>query len=358
MTSGTLTRQPGFVGWLRDRRGVLMVTALLILFPFVISMVVDGQGPGAVLANDQGNARFLQGLAIEIFILALYAISYDLILGVTGLLSFGHAMFFAVGAYGFGIALKSFELHWVVALVVVLVAAIVQAGLFAIVLPRVKGITFALVTLGFASVFWIVIRSSDVADYAGAEIGLQGVQPPVAFLDTTNERFIFYLVTLAIVVVTYVLYTRIVDSPTGKVLHAIRENEDRAMMLGYNTFWFKLLALIVASMTAAMAGVIHTLHQPIVTPNVASLGWTVTALLIILIGGVGTVSGALVGAAVFRLLQFYLDRWFGGASTVLIGLAYIFLVLYLPFGIVGTWRAKAFRLREGRAKLGKLFGSD
>jgi branched-chain amino acid transport system permease protein len=351
MTAATGAARPT---WWRRRRGVLLAGAALVVFPFLVSVIVDGQGLDAVVANDEGNARFLQGLAIEIFILALYAISYDLILGVTGLLSFGHAMFFAVGAYTFGIMLKEAELAWPLALLVVLVAALVQAGLFALVLPRVKGITFALVTLGLASVFWIVIRSSDLADIAGAEIGLQGVQAPVWFLDTTNERFVFYLVTLAITLGVYVLYTWVVDSPAGRVFTSIRENEDRALMLGYNTFWFKLLALVVASITAALAGVIHTLHQPVVTPNVAGLGWTVTALLIILIGGVGTISGALIGAAVFRLLQYYLERWFGGASDILIGTAYVLLVLYLPFGIVGTWRARGLRLREGWERIGKL----
>ncbi|NNC73941.1 MAG: branched-chain amino acid ABC transporter permease [Acidimicrobiia bacterium] len=352
------TLAAGFNVWFKKRRLLLIATALLVAFPFIISLVIDGNGLGAVIANDDGNARFLQGLAIEIFILALYAISYDLILGVTGLLSFGHAMFFAVGAYTFGIMLKTHEMNWIAALLVVVIAAVLQAVLFGIVLPRVKGITFALVTLGLASVFWIVIQSSDLQQWAGAEIGLQGVQPPVWFLDTTNERFAFYLVTLAIVLGTYVIYTWIVDSPAGKVLNAIRENEDRALMLGYNTFWFKLLALVVASITASFAGALHAMHQPIVTPNVASLGFTVTALLIILIGGVGTISGALIGAAVFRLLQFYLDRWYGAASELLIGLAYVLIVLYLPYGIVGTWRARAFKIKAGRERLKRLFGAD
>lgn len=354
----TATVSPASRSWLRRRRGVLIGVALMVVFPFVVSILVDGAGIGAVLANEEGNARFLQGLAIEIFILALYAISYDLILGITGLLSFGHAMFFAVGAYSFGIALKSFHLNWIVALLVVLVAALLQALLFSVVLPRVKGITFALVTLGLASVFWIVIRSSDLQQWAGAEIGLQGVPVPVWFLDTTNERFLFYLITLGIVALTYVAYTRIVDSPAGKVFNAIRENEDRALMLGYNTFWFKVLVLVIASITASLAGVIHTIHQPIVTPNIAALGWMVTALLIVLIGGVGTISGALIGAAVYRLLQYYLDKWYGAASDLLIGIAYVVLVLYLPFGIVGTWRAKAAKVREGRARLRALLAPD
>ena len=97
------------------------------------------------------------------------------------------------------------------------------------------------------------------------------------------------------------------------------------------------------------------MHQPIVTPNVAGLGFTVTALLVILIGGVGTITGALVGAAVYRLLQFYLDRWFGAASELLIGLAYVVLVLYLPYGIVGTWRVRGARIKEGRDRLLRLF---
>lgn len=354
MTSLTITQSAGFAGWLRRRRGLLTMVALLIAFPFLVSIIVDGQGLGAVLANDQGNARFLQGLAIEIFILAIYAVSYDLILGVTGLLSFGHAMFYAVGAYTFGIMLKTHEMHWVAALLVVLIAAVLQALLFGLVLPRVKGIAFALVTLGLASVFWIIIQSSDLQEWAGAEIGLQGVSSPVWFLDTTNERFTFYLIVMALMILVYVIYQRITDSPAGKVFQAIRENEDRALMLGFNTFWFKLLVLVVASITAALAGVLHTLHQPIVTPNVASLGFTVAALLVILIGGVGTITGALVGAAVYRLLQFYLDRWFGAASELLIGLAYVVLVLYLPFGIVGTWRVKRVRLKEGRDRLVKL----
>jgi branched-chain amino acid transport system permease protein len=353
MTAATETR--GIPGVLRRRRGVLLVTAALVMFPFVISIVVDGQGLSAVWQNSQGNARFLQGLAIEIFILGLFAISYDLLLGITGIISFGHAMFFAVGAYGFGILLKSFELNWIVALLVLVVLGILQALLFAILLPRVKGLTFALVTLGIAAVFWIVIRSSDLAEWAGAEIGLQGVVPPVWFLDTTNERFVFYLVTLAITMTVYVVYTKIVDSPMGRVLVAVRENEDRALMVGYNTFWFKTAALVVSSLTAVLAGALHTMHQPIVTPNVASLTFTVTVLLIVLIGGAGTVSGALVGAAVFRLLEFYLDKWFGGASGLLIGAVYVVLVLYLPFGIVGTWRAKSFRIREGRERLRQIF---
>jgi branched-chain amino acid transport system permease protein len=342
-----------FTGWLADNRGLIGLLLLLIAFPFLLAMA-DGQPLGDVLANKSGNAKFMQGLLIEVFILAIYALSYDLILGVTGLLSFGHAMFFASGAYFTGIAFKNFGWGAGQTLLGLIVVAVVQALLFGIVLPRVKGITFALVTLGLASVFHIVVQSSELSQWTGADVGLQGVIAP-QWLNTNTARLQLYLLTLFTTFIVFLIYRRFVDSPTGRVCIAIRENEDRALMLGYNTFLFKLAALLVASLTAVLAGFFHTVHQPIVSPNVAGLGWTVAALLIILIGGVGTLSGALVGAAVFRLLSFFLDKWFGHAASFLLGVVYVAIVLFLPFGIVGTWRARSLEIAKGRERLKKLF---
>lgn len=341
--------ETGPLAFLRQNVALLSVFLFMLVLPFLIALV-DGQSPADVFSNSQGNARFLQGLMIEIFILAIYALSYDLVLGVTGLLSFGHAMFFAVGAYVTGIMLKSFQWGLFPTLGAVAVAAVAQALLFAIVLPRVKGITFALVTLGMASVFHIVVQSSELKDYTGADVGLQGVIPP-DFLNTSTERFRFYVVALTLTLLVYFLYRRFLDSPTGRVCVAIRENENRALMLGYNTFYFKLTALMLSSFTAALAGALHTLHQPIVSPNIAGLGWTVAALLIILIGGVGTLTGALVGAAVFRLLQFYLDRWFGENASFLLGAIYVALVLFLPLGLVGAWRTRRTHFRQALQRL-------
>ena len=127
-------------------------------------------------------------------------------------------------------------------------------------------------------------------------------------------------------------------------------------MLGFNTFHFNLVALIISSMTAAFAGFLYAMHQPIVSPNVASLGWTVVALLIILIGGGGTLTGAMVGAAVYRLLQFFLDKWFGESADFLLGAVYIGIVLFLPYGIVGTWQARAIGRQQGWNRLKSLVG--
>ncbi|MCA9959704.1 MAG: branched-chain amino acid ABC transporter permease, partial [Anaerolineales bacterium] len=347
------TSQTGFSAWFKNNRGLLALMLFMIILPFLLALL-DGQPMGTVLTNETGNARFMQGLMIEIFILAIYALSYDLVLGITGLLSFGHAMFFAVGAYATGIMIKSFEWGIFATLGAVLLAGVVNALLFALVLPRVKGITFALVTLGLASVFEIVVKSTELQEYTGADVGLQGIIVP-DWINTSTERFRLYLVALFLTLFVYLIYRRFVDSPTGRVCIAIRENENRAMMLGYNTFYFKLVALIVASMTAALAGFLHTIHQPIVSPTIAGLSYTVAALLMILMGGIGTLSGAIVGAAVFRLLEFYLDRWFGEYASFLLGVVYIVLVMFIPFGIVGTWQTRKLDIQRGWDRLIKLF---
>jgi len=338
---------------LKPNMGMVITLILFILLPFVVG-IFDGASPAQVWFNESGQSKFIQGLAIEIFILALYALSYDLIFGFTGLLSFGHSMFFAVGAYLTGILLKNFNLSLGATFGLILVAGVVQALLFGMVLPRVKGITFALVTLGMASVFHVLVVSTELGEYTGSDVGLQGVIVP-EWISPATERLRLYFIVLTILILVFMLYNRFVNSPTGRVCTAIRENEGRAQMLGYNTFYFKLAALTLSSLTAALAGGLHTIYQPIVSPNVASLGYTVTALLIILIGGVGTLNGALVGAVVFRLLDYGLRRYIGESASFINGAVYVLIVLFLPYGIVGTWRLKSANIQQGWERLLKLF---
>lgn len=329
----------------KEKLTPFIIIILLLILPFLVA-ILSGQPVTSLLANEAGNAKFVQGLMIEIFILAIFALSYDLLLGVTGLLSFGHALFFAAGAYLTGIMLKSFAWSLWPALGLVIVSAVLQAGLFSIVLPRVQGITFALVTLGFAEVFFIVIQSRELAAYTGADVGLQGVMPP-DYLNPTTARLNFYYLTLGLAIGSYFFYRRFVNSPTGRVCIAIRENENRAQMLGYNTFYFKLTALIVAAITANLAGALHALYQPVISPNVASLNSMVNVLLMILIGGLGTLSGAPLGAAIFRLLTFFLDRWFEDQAGFFLGAIYVALVLFVPYGIIGTWQRRAVDRQAG-----------
>jgi len=342
--------------WLRGNLALPIVVLLMAALPFVIA-ILDGQSIASLVANESGQSKFIQGLMIEVFILAIFALSYDLIFGITGLLSFGHAMFFAVGAYLTGILLKSFGWSLPAVLGMLVVAAIVQALLFSLVLPRVKGVTFALVTLGIAEVFHIIIQSREAAQYTGADIGLSGIPVP-AWINPSAERLRFYFLALAVLIAVYLLCRRFVDSPTGRVCIATRENEDRALMLGYNTFYFKLAALIVSSFFAALAGFMYALFQPNISPNIASLNFTVEALLMVLVGGIGTLSGAPIGAALLRLMTFYFDKWFGESSGFILGVVYVLLVLFLPYGVVGTWRLKSFQWRQGWQRILQPLGIE
>jgi len=339
--------------FLKRHLAFLLTAGVLAALPFLLALL-NGQPIPDLLANKAGNAKFLQGLMIEVYILAVFAISYDLVLGVTGLLSFGHGMFFAFGAYMTGILLKSFGWPLWQVLIGIVVLGVLQALLFALVLPRVKGITFALVTLGIAAVFDILIKSQELNRFTGADVGLQGVPRP-AGLSPVDDRLRFYYIALFFAVVVYLIYKRFVDSPTGRVCIASRENENRALSIGFNTFYFKLAALMVASITAALAGTLHTLYKPIVSPEIAGIGFTVQGLLILLIGGIGTLSGAMVGAAVLRLMDFYFSRWFGETAGFIIGAVYVAIVLFLPYGIVGTWRLRRLDILAGRRRLLELF---
>ncbi len=346
-------RKSPVLTWIRSNVPLLVVLAILAVLPIILALA-EGYSIADLLANRRGNATFIQALLIEVFILAIYAISYDLVLGITGLLSFGHAMFFAVGAYLTGIMMKSFGWSFFPTLGLVVIAGVLQAILFAAVLPRVKGLTFALVTLGLASAVLILIGTHELQPFTGADVGLQGIPKP-EFLHPVRQRLRFYFITMAFTVIVYLLYRRFVDSPTGRVCLAIRDNEDRARMLGFNTFYFKLTALTVASITAALAGALHSVFAFTVSPEVASMDYTVDALLIILIGGMGTLSGAMVGAGLFKLSDFYFDKWFGESATFILGAVYVIFVLFVPYGIVGTWMLRGLHWRQGWNRLLRLF---
>jgi branched-chain amino acid transport system permease protein len=347
------------VSFFREYRTILIFFLVMLVLPFIIGLF-EGSTPELVWNNQGTYSKFIQGLLIEIFILALFAMSYDLLFGITGLLSFGHAMFFASAAYATGMLLKFTSFPFWVVLVLIFVLSVAQALLFSLVLPRVKGITFALVTLGMASVFHIVVTSTDLSKYTGSDVGLQGYPVP-AFFNASAEKLRFYLIALFILVVTYILYKSFVKSPTGRVCVAIRENEGRAMMLGFNTANFKILAMIISSFTAAVAGTLHALYQPAIIPSIADLGFTVTGLLIVLIGGVGTLSGAIIGAFVYKLLDFGLRRFIGEGASFFLGAVYVVFVLFIPYGIVGTWMVRRLgwnqACKQGWQRLLRVFKS-
>lgn len=305
----------------------------LIAFPYLIALLT-GQ------PIDSGVPKFWQGMLIQVFILAVFAMSYDILMGYTGILSFGHALFFGTGAYTIGILLKHAGWDLGSAFVAVIVIAILQSLIVGLLSLRVSGVYFAMVTLAFAQMFFLLAEATDFRQWTGAEDGLQSIPVP-AWISPTNERLRFYYLALGFAVVMYLLACQVVNSPTGRVMMAIRDNEVRARVLGYHTLTYKLIAITVSGVMAALAGAFNALWNLNANPAVLSVGTTINALLMTIIGGVGSLIGPMLGAAVIQLLGYWLNFFFGPAWPLLFGIVYILIVLFLPYGIVGTWRLRS-----------------
>ncbi|XSG74133.1 branched-chain amino acid ABC transporter permease [Herpetosiphon llansteffanensis] len=307
--------------------------------------------------------RFWQGVFIQIFILAIYALSYDLLMGYTGMISFGHALFFGAGGYTAAILLRQAEppSMLIVLAAVIIVGATLGAAVGALSL-RVSGVYFSMITLALAEIFFILFKADDpkLKPITGGEIGLQGIVVPAA-IDATTYRLRFYFLTLACMVGLYYAARRLINSPTGRVFVAIRENEPRATALGYNTLHFKLLATAISSTIAALAGMLMVLYEKSASFEMLSVNLTIQALLMTIIGGIGTLIGPMLGAATIRLLDHGLKGEFMQAllpawlrPDLVFGIVYVVLVLFFPAGLMGairklrgkTSRSSVERLRQ------------
>jgi len=357
MDSSTQLKQKSrFSQWWTAWWPYLLIFGFLLLFPFLAGLVMGNPTTGEgdlnlfsslVLRAESGHAKFWQGMLIRMFILGIFAMSYDLLLGYTGILSFGHAMFFGTGGYVVAILIGNnfnWPLGW--ALLAVLLVAFLQGLIFGVLSLRVKGVYLAMVTLAFAEMFYILAEAGDFRQYTGADDGLHGFPIP-AYLSATDYRTRFYFLALAFFVLVFLAAKRLVDSPTGKVMVATRENENRARMIGYNTFWFKLVSFISAGVFAALAGALLALYNRSVTPSILSINTTIDALAMTIIGGVGTLVGPILGATIVSLLGYWLERFFGSSWTIIYGTIFMLIVVFLPYGIIGTIRARSFRWKQG-----------
>lgn len=321
-------------------------------FPFGLSLLTGEP-------IDAGTPKFWQGMLVQVFILAVFAMSYDILMGFTGILSFGHAMFFGTGAYVSGILLK--HAGWPLGQVALAVigVALAQSLIIGVLSLRVRGVYFTMVTLAFAQMFFILSEATDFRQYTGAEDGLHSIPVP-AWMSPTDQRLTFYFLTLAFCVIAYLVMRRIVHSPTGRVMVAIRENENRAQVIGYSPFVYKLIAMMLAGVMAALAGALNAIWNLNANPTMLSTGTTINALVMTIIGGAGTLVGPLVGAGVLQLMGYFLNIWFGPRWPLIFGIVFILIVLFVPYGIVGTWRLRGTswkqqwrdRLRQLRHLLG------
>ncbi|WP_297354286.1 branched-chain amino acid ABC transporter permease [Paraburkholderia sp.] len=295
---------------------------------------------------------------MKVLCFALFAAAFNLLIGYTGLLSFGHAMFLGMAGYTTGYAIQTLGYSPEVGVLAGTVAAILLGlvvGLFAI---RRQGIYFAMVTLALAQMVYFVFLQ---APFTHGEDGLQGVPRGKLFgLLSLSSDITLYYVILVVMVLMFLLIVRIVHSPFGQVLVAIKENEPRAVSLGYDTDRFKLLAFVLSAGIAGLAGSLKVMVLGFETLSDAY--WTMSGLVILmtLVGGMGTLFGPLLGAALIVALEDRLGdidgalasatgvQWFnslGESATIVTGVIFIACVLAFRRGIVGEIVARVRPLR-------------
>jgi branched-chain amino acid transport system permease protein len=276
--------------------------------------------------------------AMKALCYALFACAFNLLLGYTGLLSFGHAAFMGSAAYATGWFVRSGGLTPELGLLAgVLIAAALGLGVGLIAIRR-QGIYFAMITLAMAQMIFFVCLQ---APFTGGEDGLQGVPRGALFgLLPLDNDLVMYFFVLAIFVAVYLAIIRIVHSPFGQVLKAIRENEPRAISLGYQVDRYKLLAFVLSTAIAGLAGGLKTLVLGFAT--LSDVHWSMSGevILMTLLGGLGTFAGPVVGAFTIIGLQNFLADRVGSWVTVIIGCIFVVCVLAFRRGFVGEFLAR------------------
>lgn len=286
-------------------------------------------------------------VAARICVFIVLAASFDLLLGYTGIVSFAHTMFFGIGAYGVAIALTRMGPTWTSVAAGVaggLVLAIVLAVLIGLFSLRVRTIFFAMITLAVASAF--AIMASQLSDITGGEDGLnyrlpEILRPSFKLFEGVNGRVLDYYIVFFVSLALVLALLRIVNSPFGSVLMAIRENPFRAEAIGYRTVVYRTLASCIAAAAAALAGALLALWSAQASPDTTlSFDIMVDILLMVVIGGMGTIYGPAIGAVLLVLAQNYLQNLVGDRWLLWLGVAFILCVYFFPTGIVGRLRRR------------------
>jgi branched-chain amino acid transport system permease protein len=316
-------------------------------------MTVPGLFEGPL--NSAGTLNLL-GLC---FVFGALALTYDIVFGFTGLLSFGHALYFAVGVYVTAIALARW--HWS------LPQALALTALVALVLPlalgavclRARDIPFAMVTLAFAEAASILVLQNPYGLTGGEEgLALGSGELPAGLIGVANTVHLYWIAA-GVLAATCAIGWWAVHSPPGRVWQAIRENERRVAVLGLNPYAYKLAAFVLSGFLAAFAGVAYLLLQGGANPQITTANFTLVLLVMVVLGGVGTLWGAVIGGIVYEYLDFRLLE-FSNASGLqdlpavlrvplseplfILGVLFIVLVLFLPEGLGGLLRRVPRRL--------------
>jgi len=272
-----------------------------------------------------------RALASEMLIFAIFALGYDIIFGYTGLLSFGHAMFFGIGAYGTGLVLT----RWVPSLFLGLATGIAISLPVAFVVGflsiKRRGIYFVMVTLAFCQMLYFI--AFKWTSLTGGDNGLHGVPRPVIGPLDLNSELLFYYFVLSTFVLSVLVAFRIISSPFGRVLQSLRENEDRAKSIGYNTDNFKVISFMISAFFSALAGGLYAVHLNFVPLDTLSIFTSGDVVIMALVGGIGTLYGPIFGAMLIVYLKNLLSAWMENWNLIM-GLLFISSVLAFRKGVL------------------------
>jgi branched-chain amino acid transport system permease protein len=295
---------------------VLATLIFLLIFPFIMPY---------------------DALSVNILIFGLYAVGFNLLFGYTGLLSFGHAAFLGVGSYLTGIVMVHAGWPWWAAVPVGVASACLVGLVIGYLAIRTRGIYFSMVTLALAQIIYYAFYKAE--HWTGGENGLRGIKVeamslfgwPIDFLQPLSK----YYVILVFVALALWLVSRVLQSPFGAVIEAIRENEKRAVACGYDVARSKLLVFVLSAGICGLAGALRALHLSIVPIDALHYLQSGQAVMMCLLGGMGTFLGPFVGAAVFLYLEDVVTtmttHWMG-----VVGVVFMVFVLFFPKGIWGT----------------------
>jgi branched-chain amino acid transport system permease protein len=301
--------------------GFSLVLALLIVAPLILP-------------------EFWRRFLTEILIWGLLAMSSDILIGYTGMVSFGHSAFFGLGLYGAaGALLSSRPPSLWLAMLYGLIAAAAVGAFVAYFSTRLRDIYFAITTLIFSQIFYVVIFTWT--DLTGGENGLSFSRPALAvpglfsmpFTSTTLHWFV-----LAVVTLSYLVLRRITQSPFGMVLQSIRENEARTRAIGYATQRYKIVAVMLSALFAGLAGALYAVHSRFAAPDFVFFLVSGETVIFNVMGGVGTLVGPIVGAAFFLLLREGFSRFFTEYYLIPVGIIFVAMVIFMPQGLLGFAR--------------------
>jgi branched-chain amino acid transport system permease protein len=326
-----------------DRLGLSMRASHVLVAVLVAAALIFAAVGVAV-----GDTFFLR-LATEALIFAGLALSVDILLGYTGLLSLGQALYFGLGAYTSAVVLKEMPSFWT-AMGGVLVASLFVGTIAGFIANRVRGVYFALVTFGLAQVAARAVYNTRAL---GASDGLIGV--PIVPINLgfgtimSNSPAAFFIFTLGFIVMLYLISAYLLDTPFGRILVALRANERRVPFLGYSTRNARVAAYVLAAVVASLSGALYPMLRGFVSPELIFFTTSGNAVVTVVIGGVGTLAGALYGGIILTVLKSVI-----GSMTehhlIVIGLLFVATVIFLPKGLMGLIRPRIERMLGGEGR--------